>query len=735
MILSSVITLARRGLLSAIILILCQPPCFANTPQCILLIVPGLNISDFTASESGSLRSMVNDGSAGWMVCKSALKQNIPTLDSYPLRAAFAEALTCGNGARSTFPEIIKSDSSAFVRKNKMDEMPLDITAIQKANSSLDHQVVVGHLGNILHLARLKTAVLGDNQKSCQRARLTVMDSTGLVDCINPIGEMLVNDKNFPYGIRSDLDKYFQAIDSLRNTAALVAVEYDGLERSINYSPYCLPAISAYHISRARLEMNRLIEYLSSYIKSRQNSRLIIIGSPKSAEVNLENDRLKPVIVFDSSPRSGTIYSLSTRRRNFLLDIDLLPSIIDFLHLQSSIAPYGRAIRISASSSSENSLSRFVRLNRETIHNAELQNKLGGLPTVQMLLVLAGVAVVYLRKKMKWLRFLALCGVSLPFGMLVLPRFVHSTTLTSSILLVLFTALISFLGADDSESGKRSRTIFESICCATLIIILADLLTGSNFLKQAWMSYSLLEGARFYGIGNEYMGAVLGAGCVLIASVLSSKIGYANRVSSSDHDARTRNRQLTLLIGLTAVLGAMILVMGAPQFGAKVGAVPTCVLGWGAALAYGSGKLISRRKTAFITLCMVLLIVCIFSLNLLLELRPSTAGQSHFIRAVTGKGVENLWNIAKRKLFLEGRLLISSPWSLTMAVSAAAFWLTSRKAILSGWKSKLNGNAAAGFWISAAASLLFNDSGVTAAALIMIFAWAWAALNLQQSVV
>ena len=57
--------------------------------------------------------------------------------------------------------------------------------------------------------------------------------------------------------------------------------------------------------------------------------------------------------------------------------------------------------------------------------------------------------------------------------------------------------------------------LFRLLCGLLLLFLLLDLATGSRLLQSAWMSYSVVEGARFYGIGNEYMGVAIGVACVL----------------------------------------------------------------------------------------------------------------------------------------------------------------------------------------------------------------------------
>ena len=46
---------------------------------------------------------------------------------------------------------------------------------------------------------------------------------------------------------------------------------------------------------------------------------------------------------------------------------------------------------------------------------------------------------------------------------------------------------------------------------ATTVVILVDLYTGTRLQEGSLLSYDPLGGARFYGVGNEYMGVLISA--------------------------------------------------------------------------------------------------------------------------------------------------------------------------------------------------------------------------------
>ncbi len=148
---------------------------------------------------------------------------------------------------------------------------------------------------------------------------------------------------------------------------------------------------------------------------------------------------------------------------------------------------------------------------------------------------------------------------------------------------------------------------------------------------------------------------------------------------------------------------------------------------------------------------------------LLLDMRHGMGEQSHFARAFAGSG-GSLPEIALRKLRLEGYLLLHSPWSAALLAASLGFFAVvtgrgkeektgNREQGTEGeiqdtrYKIQAGGEASSlithhssfpalstinyqlsttyGLITGAMASLLCNDSGVTAAAMIMLFGFAW----------
>ena len=159
------------------------------------------------------------------------------------------------------------------------------------------------------------------------------------------------------------------------------------------------------------------------------------------------------------------------------------------------------------------------------------------------------------------------------------------------------------------------------------------------------------------------------------------------RKFGSQHEKKSK-----LLYGLT------LIVMGLPSYGAKVGAIPSAVCGYGATLLVwqrSSGRL-RLRELALVLGATALLLSGLF----LLDLRHS-ADQSHLARAFTGGAGDSLLLVARRKLMLEGQLLLHSSWNGPLWAGALVFlWLQRRS------RRREDRAVVAGITVGAIASLL-----------------------------
>ena len=676
----------QRVLFAMLCLVLSCRVCADSTPRVVIVVAPGLTAADLAVPDS-SLNAP-QPSAVGWMLCRTAR-----TADrTEPLAAQF---LTLGSGSRAAVPNsILHEQVLPFNSIQKVGQggqlKPEFLAQIQAATVPLDHTVLIGALGDLLHQAGKHTTLFGDLEtlRSDVSPFLFLMDSGGKIDRWTPQITRLSwnNERAFgegqPYGIKTIFDTLLGLTDS-----ALIVIVYGDLDRADQYARFCLPKIAARHRRAALNNLHTLVRMIRRNDYDQDVTKLILLSPAPAASITDRFDKVTPIRIYGDE--KGILTSSSTRRTGLVLNTDLLPSIAQWLNLPLPKNTLGRPMTVVAGDPTSTT---EIALHTQFTETARKQNVFGGLPTIQLCLVILAVAAVYHK------RFRLACGLAagilaLPLLLLLLPIFAPPSVFLSGVLLASVLLLVMFLGARKFAAG--------TVCALLVGGIVLDLLRGSPLLKQAWMSYSVMEGARFYGIGNEYMGAVIGAFCVLVGLV------------------KAESKRVFWAIML--LFGAAALIMGLPQFGAKVGAIPSA----GAAL--GMMVIVQRPGKVQLKHLALLLGFLVGGLVLLAfwDLRYTAEGQSHFARAVSGSGGGSSVQIGLRKLTMEGTLLLRSPWSLTLWASAIGFvYLRSRLPDL----TQNQRTACSGIVAGAVASLLVNDAGVLASALILLYGTAFLCL-------
>ena len=59
-----------------------------------------------------------------------------------------------------------------------------------------------------------------------------------------------------------------------------------------------------------------------------------------------------------------------------------------------------------------------------------------------------------------------------------------------------------------SQKGEHRR--IRSLGAAQTVVLVVDVLLGAPIIKNSILGYDPIVAARFYGIGNEYMGVLIG---------------------------------------------------------------------------------------------------------------------------------------------------------------------------------------------------------------------------------
>jgi hypothetical protein len=413
--------------------------------------------------------------------------------------------------------------------------------------------------------------------------------------------------------------------------------------------------------------------------------RLIVLSPCAGDAAYARGERLCPVVVWGADVAPGLIYSPSTRRTGLATNTDFAPTVAGYFGVGLTAfpsRPFGNVWEYRPSN---------VGVAQAAAIASESVRQWRGMKALPYLAVLLGLWMMCVTVFSFWRPVSAWAGF-LP-GILILSLLVSDSGV-SLVLWLLALALIvvawKWLGAARLALGLTA------IMVAALI---GDMLLSDPLMRLGLLGSSAIEGARYYGIGNEAMGPLVGASLVVAD-------GVCQRIAS--------RHQYFVWAGL----GLVTALVGSPVMGAKAGGLIVALA------AFGSfGWLRSGRHWDWLAAGLAAVgIAGLLILVAVLDAHLGAGHQSHLGQAVArlGAGGAGEWrDIIARKLAVEGRLLYHSAWACPLwGGLACLLWLTRQR------HSENKPFLVAGL-IAVGTCLAVNDAGTVAAAMCLSLLWGW----------
>ncbi len=567
------------------------------------------------------------------------------------------------------------------------------IALIQEAQA-VNYRVELGALGTALAEAGEGLKVLGSSAADDEYhwAALVGMDRWGRIWSGELNGPFTVSDPRYPFGLRTDYTLLAQ--EALEGTERLVVVDLGDPFRFDRYQRLLLPGQR--EVARAVMAADAR-RFVWDLALQKPEDTVVLIISPHPGESAASAGRwLTPVLCLGWG--EGLLTSATTRWPGIITNMDVAPTILALLGIHHNQPFIGREAWVEEVPGAPAALASMV----EKIE--ALSRWRGGLlrlvVTAQIVLYGAVLAVLIPTAPIpgwgwRLLQTVLLALLAVPLALLVWDV---SVLLSGGI--VLAVVLLSW---------KYPHPLLWSgvLSVVTAGALAADTAAGSWLMRYSPLGYDPVGGARFYGIGNEYMGVLVGAS-IMAWALLAGKA------------AASRAGQL---VGLVLFAGLVVLI-GAPSLGTNAGGAVSAVCGFAAVWLACRQRRVGWLGVVLVLLCAVL-VLGVFTL---LDQANPPAEQSHFgqtAELLRRDGLGAIFLIVRRKLEMNLRLLRFSIWSkaliVTLTAMAASFIWPSR---FIAWLRKNHPQAAkgiSGVVVGAVAALIFNDSGVVAAATCISF--------------
>lgn len=571
----------------------------------------------------------------------------------------------------------------------------------------------LGMLGTTLNKNNLKVALLGnsdikknDDLKKIRNLALVCMDENGRVQSGN-VDNINKKDDTMPFGISTDYDKLKSETKKYYENNDAIFVELGDTYRLDEYKNNLNE--NTYKSMKKKIYQN-INDYLKEVFEMAGKNDTIYIVSEFESNLDYKTKRrLSPVIKFEKDGY-GLLESSTTRNSGIVSNIDIGVDIINKFGLKNELM-IGKVFKnVQDENGIEKVLKDYERIVSINTIRASVVNSYVGIVSASW--VIAMIAILFKNKIpkkekglgrdqiFKVLKELIKLGLIMPLAFLTAPVFQFKTPagLVSGVLIV--TIIYYLIGYFLFRKDDIKQMGFYAFLTIGLIII--DCIIGTPLMKSGIMSYDAINGARYYGVGNEYEGVTIASAVFALAVLLNYK-----KISK----------------WLAVVLSLVILITSAmPSMGANVGGAISESVAYLLFILLIFDVKLDLKKIIMIGVATVLVVVAFAGLDFLMGTESHLAV---FTNQIIQEGPAAIFNTFGRKIQMNLKLAKSSVWVNILIVSIIIIGALIFKP--SGYFKKIHDKYPMIFkgfmasFVGCIVTLLVNDSGIVAASTAAIY--------------
>lgn len=533
----------------------------------LVIALPHLTWADLRAGELPNLRSLIDD---------SAVANLSERTYRIGPRAGEAYA-TIGAGTRALAPqpiaglafgpeEPLEADNAAdtFARRTGH---PLDGAAGQVAIAPLtatnvdgEYEAVLGSTGDALEAAGVTRGVVANADTSFEdttselfhrEAALSLMDSTGIVQCGQVDRGLLEANPDAAFGLRLANNRVVQAFDRCWKGHTAVLVEASDLRRAADYAPLSSAEGAARTRAAALARTDQLVGKLLHSVDLERDAVIVVSTAAPDG-----GPHLGVMAVHAPGWAPGWLTSGTTRRTGIVAMTDVGPTILALSGAERPESMDGRAVAWRPSSGTAAArLDDLVRVDT----NASFRDGLLGLATWVFVLINVALAGAYLwatrggrRPRVAPVLRVGALAVLTSGTVSFLAAPLNFSGAGALFLFILGGALV--LGALFELARRREWVPLELALGFTVVVpIVSAVFLDSRLQLSTIFGNSPIIGGRFSGINNTTM-AFLYTAAVLLAALVVPRL-------------HPRARLPFLLV----FFGVVFVADGAPMWGSDVG--------------------------------------------------------------------------------------------------------------------------------------------------------------------
>lgn len=542
------------------------------------------------------------------------------------------------------------------------------------ANSANSLGAVVGSLGSAVRSAGGVTAAVGNSDPGfdaapdllSRPAGAVAADVTGRVQLGDVSQGLLVEDRAAPFGVRTDLEKFADAYRRVLTAGdtGLVVLDPGDLSRAFDFASSATTSAA----QGARREALKATDRVVAMVEQSDPEGVLVVVSPVVADSPDGPSGFAPLVIHAGARggalagASGLAAAPSTRRDGVVTIMDVAATAATLGGEQRPEPMVGSAI-VSAPSMRDASLADRVAF-LQRIDATPIATETFRMSTVNTfitvsVIVLLGAALLLYRgaedipaRVCAMVRGLLVLLPCVPLGGVLEFAFWRYPDSPAWVLAMMLAVALAVWGlALWAGRGRPATVPFIVTTAATSIVLLVDQWVGAPLSYANTFGYSALFGARYYGIGNEMAGLLLGCAMVCVALVLDTW--------PAAPWARALRTWGWPLVGVV-VLGTS----AAPFLGANIGTAAWMTVGFLVGWLMLNGRRVWTWRNAVIVLALIVAIVAAFAV---VDLMRGPSGETHLGRLVSdaqgGGGLAAVWTIVARKADTNIRVLGRTNWT------------------------------------------------------------------------
>lgn len=564
------------------------------------------------------------------------------------------------------------------------------IQELHKKNQDTHHKARFGMVGDRLLDAGNRTFVMGtsDTDQFHRFAPFLTMTSKGMTE--GSLKESVMKDTTRAYGVKMNAEWMLDEIAKRSEVNSLIVVEWGDLYRLFTLKNQMTDVVYEKQREQALRELEAFIVNVRKV-----HPDMWLISPFVHKEAYSDKKQLAPIYEWTSNGEGGALFSDTTRRTDVLSNVDVAPSLIERMGLLST--DYDQGFPLKRITNEINDPNQLIERVEESFHVFKTRAWVLSVYVTSLAILLLGVSgwTWFGREKQTqktFLEILLLSALSSPLWFLLLAK-LESTSSAAGFFVLLFCC--SLLWGGSVRLLRSWGILFTAL--VTVIALSVDLVTGSTLLSHSYLGYDPLIGARFYGIGNEYVGIYIIFVFVITVYLVNIRITWLRWATS------------------IVLISGHLLFLGHSQLGANAGGFLSACLASFFWLMWAIPIKVSKKKVIFI-----LIGSGVGALFLLYALQAASHS-SHigvaYERLLAGDASYIIDTIA-RKVEMNVKLFKHSNWTQLLVISylLAGLILWRR---LDRWADEGKQVFIKTGVIGSVILLLINDSGVVAAATSM----------------